>query len=499
MVGHVYMQLIPPQIANAAQSSPPHTVTDDHFWLFINVLINHWQTTRKSANVSLDSCARTDSIDITGEEITSDGSLLPTIESKQGIASFFLREFTRFAFAKLISESTASSHGCLDELTNTSRLMLSHDKFDQWQPLAFEILIDTVYQLGCDLYRPWTDYLAGRSKCVGSLCQTPSDIAEDRSHAQDVEEQIIQTLHDPIPPAASKVQKAAKRIAKRRGKDVNVPPLGAEVPEFLLLSHNPVLSGCRAFVQEAIMQNHLLDAAGRSKVIHEMIQIHNALSVAGCLVPNRPWEDTGYLEEAFGDIFYIGYEHLRTLAEASRCFGILLNAEDLGNYNFSSSTTEHLLHILDETKDHTTEIRKLQRVLFLVWERSGDLDQLTYRKERSEEEVQMMESFEALSFGSRQSSGSKRSQRRNVKASRELPLEERKQGISQSNTPVPATLLWKLFLLLDNENLLRLFDIASMTKRCAKLAQDILEFMKRLLPNKITTATANLTRISFIR
>jgi hypothetical protein len=268
-------------------------------------------------------------------------------------------------------------------------------------------------------------------------------------------------------------------------------PLGTEVPAFLLASQNPILAGCRAFQQNCITQQFHMSVANRTRLIHQMAQIHHALSVTNCLEPVGPWRDIEFLEGQCGrgrESFFLGAARPRNFAEARKCFQTLTTAEDVPSYCFwSDMATVHLLNILNRPEDQINQFRALRKLLLDNWKWHSVEIGVDYKKRYRDEDFDLLQGFEALNFGEQSSCDDPKPRRRGIKKLRELQLEEKQLGIGDQDTPAPATLLYELLLALEDEQNLSLFSFASMTKRCEKLCEEISDFMEETLSENLKT------------
>jgi hypothetical protein len=141
-----------------------------HFGLTIDAVIKHWREERISVGAGAEMCVSTAPLSLLGEAVESDSpqTMAHKLQEKQGSAAFFLREFIRLA--GLLPKGFAGSSCCWDELTATCPGLLSHNSFDHWQLIGFEILVDTVHSLGSELRQPWNEYVDERKECLDSLC-----------------------------------------------------------------------------------------------------------------------------------------------------------------------------------------------------------------------------------------------------------------------------------------------------------------------------------------
>jgi hypothetical protein len=230
-----------------------------------------------------------------------------------------------------------------------------------------------------------------------------------------------------------------------------------------------------------------MSVANRTRLIHQMAQIHHALSVTSSLEPVAPWTDIEFLEDQFGrEFFFRGAARPRNLAEARKCFQTLITAEDDPSYCFwSDMSIVHLLNILNRPEDQTTQFRALRKLLLDNWKKHSVEKGADYKKSYREEDFDLLQGFEALSFGGHSSRDDPNPRPRDIKRFRELRLDERELGIGEQDTPAPANLLYELLLSVEDEQNLRLFSFASMTKRCEKLCEEISDFMEETLPESL--------------
>jgi hypothetical protein len=346
-----------------------------HFGLAIDALIQHWRNAKESPNASTYLCAQPTLLQ-PPQELEDSFSRVHVLAYKEEATTFFIREFVRSG--KLVAEEEATSLGCFDELTTSCRRSFSKDSLDHWQPLGLEILTDAVVTLSADLEQPSLEYRTERDRRVEELEPRPDNTEEENDQASRIRTRLQPSERDSLPDAASKFQNRANRKAKKRGKVAAPHPLGTKMHEHFLSNHNPVLSRCRAWEQDTTTQEHHMNIANSSKIIHEMTQIHNALWTEGFLEGPRydSWFDVWFLEQYFEDNFYfLGADRPLNLAEASRRFEILQERSDLGDYTFAIlQLSETFLQLLNRTSDPTTIFRSLQKQLLVCCQGDDDVE-----------------------------------------------------------------------------------------------------------------------------
>lgn len=168
--------------------------------------------------------------------------------------------------------------------------------------------------LGPDLLRAYLDYAQRRETHLVELDPRPKEGDSEWEKVCLLEAHLKEAAQEPLPGAAMKLQKAADRKARKRGKELAPRPLGVQVPNFFLAKHNPVLAGCRAWEQDVMCQNHHMQKANHSRIFHKMVHLHHVLLSKGCFGTcnlEDTWPEVAFLELYFGnDFFFLGRKRL---------------------------------------------------------------------------------------------------------------------------------------------------------------------------------------------
>jgi hypothetical protein len=233
----------------------------------------------------------------------------------------------------LVPETETGLHGTLDELTKCFHHAFRHKNIEHWQPFVLELLIDAVTILGTDVERPWLEQGGHTQRAFGQLDQQILSNTEDMEKAGNLRKRMQQRKVDPLQLAIKKIRSTANRKAKKRDKGLSMPALGTEVPDFFLISKNPVLPGLRSFEYTETVQGLNMNMANDAKVIHEVYQTRNALAVIGLLPPQAgDWKKLNEVAYWFGEhALFLGSERPNNWSEIILCSNKLFSTTTIGD------------------------------------------------------------------------------------------------------------------------------------------------------------------------
>ncbi|CAE7212475.1 hypothetical protein HRS9139_09138 [Pyrenophora teres f. teres] len=464
--------------------------SETHFGLGLDVMLEYWnkssQTQGNDLSILLDATPLADLTDIARD--STPGHEEENAQQKRDVSAFLVREFLRTAKVLPPKESPEwrrlpESRGG-DRLTVSMCRMFREDSIGDWQPLGLDMLVDAINILGSKVDEPWKSFQQTHRKT--HVSRVIAFVRPPPESLSDFQYQFVNPDDDPMVTAIGKLRWAAKRKAKKRGKNVSESPIITQIPEFFLCSKNVVQTGITSYLRKS--------GTNGFPIIHEMYQIRSALVEAERLPRNAKWNDLDNLAEAEGEeIFFAGLDRpkvlwkgLEPLLEIKQCCVSLqetVAAGELKHHNLGCSAVSCLLVAMTVAEDDPfVGLRQIQNWImddkFLAQEYPAALQNAAMEECNDN----LSTALEKLQINATQDGESKAPWTKHQEAFHKYALDERKGDTNKHGCLTPAAQLRRLFQVMQDDEQHRFIDLSKLLGDCEELVEKIDRSMLALIP-----------------